>query len=81
MERLKPCPRCGTTAYVLFSSIDAVNGGWSAGCSTCYYFDKTINASEKNLYEVHGAYSEEEAVKRWNKRAEYLLLKRMVKKK
>lgn len=72
MEDLKLCPRCGATASVSFCSIDVVNGGWSAGCLSCYYFARTIYESEKNLYVIRGAHSKEEAVKRWNERVEHL---------
>ena len=76
MERLKPCPRCGTKAYVSRDVADGFYFGWSAGCPRYCHNDgihgTTIHTSEKDCYAIRGANSKEEAIKHWNKRVEHL---------
>lgn len=76
MEDLKPCPRCGTKAYVSRDVADGFYFGWSAGCPRYCHNDgihgTTIHTPEKDLYAIHGACSKDEAIKLWNKRVEHL---------
>ena len=76
MSGLKPCPRCGTKAYLSVDVVDGFYFGWSAGCSRYCHYDgihgTTIDTSEEDCYAVHGANSKEEAIEIWNNRVEHL---------
>lgn len=76
MEELKPCPRCGTKAYISRDVVDGFYFGWSAGCPRYCHYDgihgTTIDTSEKECYAVHGANSKEEVIEIWNNRVEHL---------
>lgn len=65
MSELKPCPRCGTKAYLSRDVVDGFYFGWSAGCPRYCHYDgihgTTIDTSEEDCYAVHGANSKEEA--------------------
>lgn len=66
MSELKPCPRCGTKAYLSRDVVDGFYFGWSAGCPRYCHYDgihgTTIDTSEEDCYAVHGANSKEEAI-------------------
>ena len=72
MSELKPCPRCGTKAYLSRDVVDGFYFGWSAGCPRYCHYDgihgTTIDTSEEDCYAVHGANSKEEAIEIWNNR-------------
>lgn len=76
MSELKPCPRCGTKAYLSRDVVDGFCFGWSAGCPRYCHYDgihgTTIDTSEEDCYAVHGANSKEEAIEIWNNRVEHL---------
>ena len=76
MSELKPCPRCGTKAYLSRDVVDGFYFGWSAGCPRYCHYDgihgTTIDTSEEDCYAVHGANSKEEAIEIWNNRVEHL---------
>ena len=76
MSELKPCPRCGTKAYISKDVVDGFYFGWSAGCPRYCHCDgihgTTIDTDEKDCYAVHGANSKEGAVETWNNRVEHL---------
>lgn len=75
MSELKPCPRCGTKAYLSRDVVDGFYFGWSAGCPRYCHYDgihgTTIDTSEEDCYAVHGANSKEEAIEIWNNRVEH----------
>lgn len=76
MSELKPCPRCGTKAYLSRDVVDGFYFGWSAGCPRYCHYDgihgTTIDTAEEDCYAVHGANSKEEAIEIWNNRVEHL---------
>lgn len=76
LSELKPCPRCGTKAYISRDVVDGFYFGWSASCPRYCHYDgihgTTIDTSEKDCYAVHGASSKEEAMETWNNRVEHL---------
>ena len=39
MSELKPCPRCGTKAYLSRDVVDGFYFGWSAGCPRYCHYD------------------------------------------
>ena len=57
MSELKPCPRCGTKAYLSRDVVDGFYFGWSAGCPRYCHYDgihgTTIDTSEEDCYAVH----------------------------
>ena len=76
MAELKPCPKCGAKAFLSRVVIDGVFFmGYSAGCPRYRRYDGIhgIETYEEHIekgYAVHGCYTEAEAIKAWNRRAE-----------
>lgn len=74
-NELKPCPVCGSKAYIRKDVVDGFFFGWSAGCPRYFIGDGIhgINSFEEHKtkgYSVHGCGTKEGATKAWNRRAD-----------
>ena len=76
MTELKPCPVCGSKAFLSRDVIDGVFFmGWSAGCPRYCIGDgihgiETYEEDETMGYSFFGCTTKEEAIEAWNRRAE-----------
>lgn len=76
MAELKPCPVCGSKAFL---SRDVIDGmffmGWSVGCPRYCIGDGIHgvdwnNVDEEKHFSCFGFYTKEEAIEWWNRRTE-----------
>ena len=77
-KRLKPCPKCGSKAFVSHDVVDGFEFGWSVGCSRYSLadgihgmdFDTPDDVHEKYRYTGFGYASKDRAIEAWNDRVE-----------
>ncbi len=73
-KQLRPCPICGAKAFLRADIADGFFMGYSVGCSRYALYDgihghdKDTPSSERLAF--YGFYTEEDAIRAWNKRAE-----------
>lgn len=72
MTELKPCPLCGSKAFVAHDIVDGFEFGWSVGCPRARIDDPVHKLGEKEFKKARlvmfGFASKEEAIKAWNRR-------------
>ena len=74
-KRLKPCPICGSKAFVNHDIVDGLYFGWSVGCPRACINDGVHGASDYESFKalrltMFYLNSKEEAIEKWNKRCE-----------
>lgn len=71
---LKPCPVCGSKAYIEKDIVDGYYFGWSVGCPRYYLNDgihgHNLDTPESERFSIFYLSSAEECVKKWNERVE-----------
>lgn len=74
MEELKPCPVCGSKAFVSHDVVDGFEFGWSVGCPRACIDDPVHKLNEKEFQEARLVMfhfiTKEKAIEAWNRRAE-----------
>jgi hypothetical protein len=78
-QKLKPCPICGSKAYISKDIVDGFYFGWSVGCPRFCLNDGIHGIDENTPTEEHlsifGLNTAEECVKKWNEKVDKLKLK------
>ena len=75
MAELKPCPVCGSKAYLSHDIVDGFDFGYSVGCPR-YCLDDGIHGISsyedhiKRGYGMHGFYTMTAAIRAWNRRVD-----------
>ena len=74
MAEAKPCPICGAKAFVTHDVVDGFEFGWSAGCPRFKLYDgihgMDENTPESEFPRVMYCTSKQEAIEKWNRRAD-----------
>ena len=75
-KKLKPCPICGTKAYIGKDIVDGFYFGWSVGCPR-FCLNDGIHGIDENTPEdkhlsIHCLDSASECVEKWNEKVERL---------
>lgn len=75
-KKLKPCPICGTKAYISKDIVDGFYFGWSVGCPR-FCLNDGIHGIDENTPEdkhlsIHNLDSASECVEKWNEKVERL---------
>ena len=70
----KPCPICGSKAYIMHDVVDGFDFGWSVGC-TRFKLDDGIHGIDETTPEfmhprVMYCISRQSAIESWNKKVE-----------
>ena len=73
-KKLKPCPICGSKAYIHKDIVDGHYYGWSVGCPLFWLNDGRHgvdgNASIEEHLEIHYLNSTNECIEKWNKKVD-----------
>jgi len=69
---LKPCPICGAKTFLQPNIVDGFFMGYSVGCPRYALYDgihgQDENTPQSERLAFHGLYTEEEAIRVWNRR-------------
>ena len=72
MSELKPCPICGSPAFVAHDVVDGFEFGWSVGCPRACIDDTVHKLGEKEFHEARlvmfNFTTKKEAIDAWNRR-------------
>lgn len=73
-KKLKPCPICGSKAYISKDIVDGFYFGWSVGCPRFCLNDGIHgideNAPKEKHLSIHNLNSANECVEEWNRKAD-----------
>lgn len=72
---LKPCPICGSNAFVQHDVVDGFAFGWSVGCPRACIADRIHGFDDFDSFKaaklvMHNFTTKDEAIEAWNRRAE-----------
>lgn len=69
-EKLKPCPICGSKAYISKDIVDGFYFGWSVGCPRFCLNDGIHGIDENTYLSIFNLGSANECVEKWNRRVD-----------
>lgn len=75
MAELKPCPLCGSKAFVMHDVVDGFEFAWSVGCPRACIDDPIHKLGEEEFRKARlvmfgFATKEQAAIEAWNRRAD-----------